>query len=111
MNPLVAVFKLSLRVLLKSKRTLIIGAFCCFPILASAIVSIFILLGEGEVGRSAFSILSQMMEVGYLYFFLVVVTLFYGTALVDDEIDEKTITYLFMRPVSRSWISDVRGQL
>ena len=43
MSPLVAVFKLSLRLLLKSRRTVIIGAFCCFPILASVIVSMVVL--------------------------------------------------------------------
>lgn len=101
MNPLHAVYRLSLRVLLRSRRTVVIGLLCGFPILFATLGVIFILTGLAERGLSAYTIMSYIMSQGYIHFFLVVVTLFYGTALISDEIDDKTITYLFMRPVSR----------
>ena len=101
MNPLHAVYRLNLRVLLRSRRTLVIGLLCAFPILFATLGVIFILSGIAERDLSAYTLMAFIMARGYVHFFLVVVTLFYGTALIADEIDDKTITYLFMRPVSR----------
>jgi len=101
MSPLHAVYRLNLRVLLRSRRTLVIGLLCAFPILFATLGVIFILSGIAERDLSAYTLMAFIMARGYVHFFLVVVTLFYGTALIADEIDDKTITYLFMRPVSR----------
>ena len=38
----------------------------------------------------------------YLRFAVPVLSVFYGTSLIADEVEGKTITYLFTRPVSRS---------
>jgi ABC-type transport system involved in multi-copper enzyme maturation permease subunit len=40
----------------------------------------------------------------YLYIRIIIPILgvFYGTSLIADEVDDKTITYLFTRPISRS---------
>ena len=40
----------------------------------------------------------------YLMFVTVLIALFYGTAVIADEIDGKTVTYLFMRPVRKARI-------
>jgi ABC-type transport system involved in multi-copper enzyme maturation permease subunit len=37
----------------------------------------------------------------YLRFIVPVLALYYGTALVADEVEDKTITYLFTRPIRR----------
>jgi ABC-type transport system involved in multi-copper enzyme maturation permease subunit len=37
----------------------------------------------------------------YLRFIVPVLGVFYGTSLIADEIEDKTITYLFTRPISR----------
>jgi ABC-2 type transport system permease protein len=37
----------------------------------------------------------------YIRFIVPVLGVFYGTALIADEVDDKTITYLFTRPVRR----------
>jgi ABC-2 type transport system permease protein len=104
MSPLHAVYRLTLRVLLRSRRTMVIGLLCAFPILFATLGVIFILSGIAERDLSAYTLMAFIMARGYIHFFLVVVTLFYGTALIADEIDDKTITYLFMRPVSRRTI-------
>ena len=40
----------------------------------------------------------------YLRFIVPVLGIFYGTALIADEVDDKTITYLFVRPIPRGAI-------
>jgi len=37
----------------------------------------------------------------FLWFIVPVLGVFYGTSLIADEVDDKTITYLFTRPVRR----------
>ena len=38
----------------------------------------------------------------YIRFIVPVLGVFYGTALIADEVEDKTITYLFTRPIPRS---------
>ena len=37
----------------------------------------------------------------YIPFIIPVLGVFYGTSLIADEVDDKTITYLFVRPIPR----------
>lgn len=104
MSPLNAVFRLSLTVLFRSRRTFVIGLLCFLPVLGSVAGTALILSGVASHELTGFSLTSFIIVNGYIYVLLAVVTLFYGTALVSDEIEEKTITYLFMRPVSKTII-------
>jgi ABC-type transport system involved in multi-copper enzyme maturation permease subunit len=47
--------------------------------------------------------LTQIM-VFFLQFLSVLVALFYGTALIADEVDNRTIISLFIRPIRKHWI-------
>ena len=38
----------------------------------------------------------------FLRFIVPILGIFYGTSLIADEVEDKTITYLFTRPISRS---------
>ncbi len=44
----------------------------------------------------------MMIWLLYIRFIVPVLGVFYGTALIADEVDDKTITYLFTRPIPRS---------
>ena len=44
----------------------------------------------------------MMIWLVYIRFILPVLGVFYGTALIADEVEDKTITYLFTRPIPRS---------
>jgi ABC-type transport system involved in multi-copper enzyme maturation permease subunit len=48
------------------------------------------------------SIFGLMMWFLFLRFIVPVLGIFYGTSLMADEIEDKTITYLFTRPIPRS---------
>jgi ABC-2 type transport system permease protein len=43
----------------------------------------------------------MMMWLLYIRFIVPVLGVFYGTALIADEVDDKTVTYLFTRPIPR----------
>ena len=47
------------------------------------------------------AIFGLMVWAFYLRFTVPVLGVFYGTALIADEVEDKTLTYLFTRPVSR----------
>ena len=53
-----------------------------------------------QVGGSV--IFGMMIWLLYIRFIIPVLGVFYGTALIADEVDDKTITYLFTRPIQRS---------
>jgi ABC-type Na+ efflux pump permease subunit len=48
-----------------------------------------------------FGIFGVMIWMLFLRFIVPVLGVFYGTALIADEVEEKTITYLFTRPIRR----------
>ena len=48
------------------------------------------------------TVFGGMIWLLYLRFIVPVLGIFYGTALIADEVDDKTITYLFVRPIPRS---------
>ena len=47
------------------------------------------------------AIFGLMIWVMYLRFIVPVLGVFYGTSLMADEVEDKTITYLFTRPIPR----------
>jgi len=49
----------------------------------------------------AVSMFGAIIWILFLWFIVPVLGVFYGTSLIADEVDDKTITYLFTRPVRR----------
>lgn len=102
------VFELSLSQMLWSRRTIFLGLVVGSPValgLMLRILDIFgfggnIRMGGGAVNGSA--VFGSMIWLLYLRFLVPVLGVFYGTSLIADEVDDKTITYLFVRPISRT---------
>jgi ABC-type transport system involved in multi-copper enzyme maturation permease subunit len=100
------VFDLSLGEMLWSRRTIFMALVVGGPVLLAIIVKIVELFGlpalrvNGRVvgGSSVFGVIIWML---FLRFIVPVLAVFYGTALMADEIEDKTITYLFTRPIPR----------
>ena len=57
-------------------------------------------INGAAVGGSA--IFGMMIWLLFIRFIVPVLGVFYGTSLIADEVDDKTITYLFTRPIPRS---------
>jgi hypothetical protein len=108
-NAVARVFDMSVAQMLWSRRTV-------FMVLATgAPVAIAVLLRAiDEMGMSSFRvngmpvpgpvIFGGMIWLLYLRFVVPVLGAFYGTSLISDEVEDRTITYLFTRPVPRGAI-------
>lgn len=86
--------KMTIKRLLFSRKTIVLLFLCALPIL----ISIFWLTTEAENGYTFFS---DLVFLSYLFFIVVIISLLYGVSLFNDDITDKTITYLISRPVDR----------
>ena len=101
------VFDVSLGEMLWSRRTVFLGLIVGGPVLIAIILRVVDMMNlpamkvNGmRVGGSA--IFGLMMWFLFLRFIVPILGIFYGTSLIADEVEDKTITYLFTRPISRS---------
>jgi ABC-type transport system involved in multi-copper enzyme maturation permease subunit len=99
------VFDLSLGEMLWSRRTIFMGLVVGVPVVLAAIIRLFTALGAPGMRVNNIAIDGPTMFglMVWMFFRLIVPVLgvFYGTALIADEVEDKTITYLFTRPIPR----------
>jgi ABC-type transport system involved in multi-copper enzyme maturation permease subunit len=100
------VFDLSLGEMLWSRRTIFMGLVVAGPVMLALIVKGVELFGMSALrvnGQrvAGFGIFGVMIWMLFLRFIVPVLGVFYGTALMADEVEDKTITYLFTRPIPR----------
>lgn len=100
------VFELSLSRMLWSRRTIFMGLVVGAPVLLALVVRGLIELGVPltRVGRQELSgsmLFGLMFWAFFVRLAVPVLAVFYGTGLVADEVEERTLTYLFTRPVRR----------
>ncbi|HMB79538.1 MAG TPA: ABC transporter permease, partial [Vicinamibacterales bacterium] len=103
------IFDLSLGQMLWSRRSVFLGVLLGGPVLLAVVLRIVDTLhasgfkiNGAAVGGSA--IFGMMIWLLFIRFIVPVLGVFYGTSLIADEVDDKTITYLFTRPIPRSAI-------
>ncbi len=101
-----SVFDVSLGEMLWSRRTVFMALVTGGPVLVAIVIRVAFALdlpafrvNDLEVGGS--TIFGLMVWVFYLRFTVPVLGVFYGTALIADEVEDRTITYLFTRPIRR----------
>jgi ABC-type transport system involved in multi-copper enzyme maturation permease subunit len=100
------IFDLSLARMLWSRGTVFMALLVGLPVVIAVGVRAVQALGgpsmriEGQVVNGP-TIFGFMVWFLYLRFIVPVLALYYGTALVADEVEDKTITYLFTRPIAR----------
>jgi ABC-type transport system involved in multi-copper enzyme maturation permease subunit len=101
------IFDLSLGQMLWSRRSIFLALVVGGPVVLAAVVRIIALLAPSSSLRvngamvGGPSIFGMMIWLLYVRFIVPVLGVFYGTALIADEVDDKTITYLFTRPIRR----------
>jgi ABC-2 type transport system permease protein len=102
------VFDVSLGEMLWSRRTIFMVLVVGAPVLIALMLRLLVMLGapvlqvEGGAARmTGPAIFGLMIWVFYLRFTVPVLGVFYGTSLIADEVEDKTITYLFTRPIRR----------
>lgn len=100
------IFDLSLGEMLWSRRTIFMALIVGGPVILALVVRILEAFGLPALrvngqrvgGMGVFGIMIWML---FLRFAIPILGVFYGTALMADEVEDKTITYLFTRPVPR----------
>ena len=101
------VFDLSLGQMLWSRRSVFLALLVGGPVLVAAVIRLasaaaslgtFQLNGARVAGGTLFGLMIWLL---YIRFIVPALGVFYGTALLADEVEDKTITYLFTRPISR----------
>ena len=100
------VFDLSLGQMLWSRRSVFLAILLGGPVLLALIVRLL----SGRFGLPQINgadlrgdaIFGLMVWLLYIRFIIPVLGVFYGTSLIADEVDDKTVTYLFTRPIPRS---------
>jgi hypothetical protein len=105
------VFDLSLGEMLWSRRTIFMGLVVGAPVLISLFLRLLVGLGlplfedpragGPPIRMTGPAIFGMMIWGMYLRFIVPVLGVFYGTSLIADEVEDKTITYLFTRPIPR----------
>ncbi|MBA3948502.1 MAG: ABC transporter permease subunit [Acidobacteria bacterium] len=100
------VFDLSLGQMLWSRRTIFMLLVVGVPVLLALIVRMIDSLSGSAmqvngVAMSGPAIFGMMIWMFFVRFTVPVLSIFYGTALVADEVEDKTITFLFTRPIPR----------
>ena len=101
------VFDVSLGEMLWSRRTVFLALVVGGPVLIAIILRIVDALNVpamrvNGVRLGGPSIFGLMLWFLFLRFIVPVLGIFYGTSLMADEVEDKTITYLFTRPIPRS---------
>ena len=100
------VFELSFGEMLWSRRTIFMALVVGGPVVLALVFRVIESLGMPALrvngarvaGSSIFGVMIWML---YIRFIVPVLGVFYGTALMADEVEDKTLTYLFTRPIPR----------
>jgi ABC-type transport system involved in multi-copper enzyme maturation permease subunit len=102
---------LSIGEMLWSRRTVFMALIVSAPVLIALFVRLLVGLGAPlfeetrngvtTVRMTGPAIFGMMIWIFYLRFTVPVLGVFYGTSLIADEVEDKTITYLFTRPISK----------
>jgi ABC-2 type transport system permease protein len=100
------IFGLSLGEMLWSRRTIFLVLITGAPVFLALVARIvqgsgIVPLRVNGVAVDGASIFGMMIWVFFLRFIVPVLGVFYGTALIADEVEDRTLTYLFTRPIRR----------
>src|ERR1700730_1886608 len=101
------IFDLSLGQMLWSRRSVFLALLLGGPVVLAALIALltrtslgaFRINGAPVGGATIFGMIIWLL---YIRFILPILGVFYGTSLIADEVDDKTITYLFTRPIPPS---------
>jgi ABC-type transport system involved in multi-copper enzyme maturation permease subunit len=95
-----ATFNMALPMTLWSRRTLLMAMLAVFLPLAAALFLAVKAIPAAEIRTPGYIFYSNAFQ--FVQYYVMLVALFYGTAVVAEEVDGKTLTYLLIRPVPRS---------
>jgi ABC-type transport system involved in multi-copper enzyme maturation permease subunit len=103
------IFDLALGQMLWTRGVTLLALAAGAPILLALVTRLtlssgtaFVQINGRQIGSDA--VFNTAITLLYLRFIVPAVGVFYGTSLIADEVEDKTITYLFTRPIPRGAI-------
>jgi ABC-2 type transport system permease protein len=103
----VRIFDLSLGEMLWSRRSLFLALIVGGPVVLAAAIRTVVTIEPAAFPTvdgltvDGPAIFGMMIWLLYVRFVVPVLGVFYGTSLIADEVEDRTITYLFTRPIPR----------
>lgn len=97
------VFEIALEGMLWSRRSLLMAVLLGLPILFGLLYR-FVLVARLPPRMGGFDLYGVIVALYYIRNALPLGALFYSVSLIADEVEDKTITYLFTRPLRRASI-------
>ena len=97
------VFDVALDAMVWSRRSLLMAALLLLPILFGLLYR-FVLVAKLPARLRGIDLYGVIVALYYVRNALPLAALFYAVSLVADEVEDKTITYLFTRPITRASI-------
>lgn len=111
LGPTRRVFELALGEMLRSRRTAFMALAAAAPVLFAIVMRLTIVSGIlqiqinfNTVRFNSDTVFGNVISLLYLRFIVPAIGVFYGTSLIADEVEDRTITYLFTRPIARGAI-------
>jgi ABC-type transport system involved in multi-copper enzyme maturation permease subunit len=100
------IFELSIGEMLWSRRTIFMALIVGSPVLVAVVARVVQSMGTAPLRVNGVQVdpvgmFGAIIWILFLWFIVPILGVFYGTSLIADEVDDKTITYLFTRPVRR----------
>jgi len=99
--PFLSVFRFNARLVRRSRRTRILAAVGLLPVVLAIILQITRAAASGG-SMDGLDVFSNVVMGFSLQFLVLLLSLFFGTSIVADEVDNRTLTYPATRPVSRA---------
>ncbi|NWG13127.1 MAG: ABC transporter permease [Acidobacteria bacterium] len=100
-KPVKTIGLLTLDTLFWSKKTLFIAAVSLVIVGLAVLGRLILSFSWIRVPFTPEQVFGTLMATAVIHFLVTFVTLFYGTALISEELEGRTITYLFTRPVPK----------
>ena len=109
LTPARRIFELALGEMLWARRTLFMALAAGASVVFAIVTRLALVNGTAVLTINGGRVDSETMfgtaiSVLYLRFIVPALGVFYGTSLIADEVEDKTITYLFTRPIARGAI-------
>jgi ABC-type transport system involved in multi-copper enzyme maturation permease subunit len=95
---------LTLDTLFWSRKTIFVGLISALVVGMALVGRLILSLNWVRVPFTSAQVFGNLMSTAVIHFLVVFVTLFYGTALISEEVEGKTLTYLFVRPIPKPTI-------
>ncbi len=97
------IYLLFIKIGIRKKRTILLTLLSFTPVLLLLIAKI-IEITKPHSSISASHLYSNIIVAFYIQFIIGILSIFYGSSVIDEEVEGKTLIYLFSKPISKSSI-------